>query len=202
MLSSGFHLPSMIARTNAIAAFRAPGHWTFASTLNCRCPSRNASGLRPPNPRYRFLQDNDYLYDDGDLVVPEVERSSFSSETAWEEMVAARSSWATLREEIADWDDKLEIYFDYLKSKLLVDLREGALQCSGVMIHASSFDEFGRRLKLTSSASPSENPRRSERQNGCPKIDWDKSILYGSQGSYCWVHFHVEPRWRELPGPS
>jgi hypothetical protein len=154
------------------------------------------AGISPhPNPGF----DERELWE---LRPLEFSREEFSD--ADRDQLISRLPWLLEEiKEVDDWNRKLDIYLEYFKSRIFVDLREGKIDSSGVKLKGSSWEEI---LKAMD-----DNHTRLEKQDRVPigpaewilsKIDWRKSVLYGEEFSYCWINFNVAQMFCVYPVPD
>jgi hypothetical protein len=164
-----------------------------------------------PNPRYRALLENGDVFDRDSLERVEnyidQQLSALSpeefSEADREELTARRREIRKELNEVDDWDKDFDTYLEYFKSEVFVDLREGRLDGFGAKLKGSSWEDIQKAIDEGDAYPREQVHLRIGQGEWIPsKIDWDKSILYGKEFSYCWVNIHVDQMFSLYPVPD
>jgi hypothetical protein len=151
-----------------------------------------------PNPHYRAQVENRDVFDKEDLRIADAHIDRLSnfrreelSDIDQEELITHRREILTELKEVEDWNKELDTYLEYFKSRVFVDLREGRIDGIGVKLKGSSWEEI-RKAVDESERYLQEQDHIGQGEWILSKIDWDRSILYGKEFSYCWLNFHVD----------
>jgi hypothetical protein len=118
-------------------------------------------------------------------------------------LVSQRQNALAEVREIEEWDREFEQYLEYYKSKLFVDLRDGRLSCAGISL--SAIDAAGVNKLIEENDLQLEQMEFSaiiQKEWIYSKIDWENSVLYGSECSYCWVRVDVKSMLTTYPLPE
>jgi hypothetical protein len=155
----------------------------------------------PPNPRYTALIEERVAVDAKSLKEMEeyIERLSGVDR---EDLAARRQEALTQVKEIEKWDREFREVTEYYKSKIYVDLRDGKL-IGGIKLVGTNSSEIDDVVeKNDTRLEELEFLQIDQREWVYSKIDWENSIVFGVEYSYCWVRFEVESMLSTYPIPE
>jgi hypothetical protein len=154
-----------------------------------------------PNPRYKaFIEERVAL--DAKFLKRMEEFIEALSDLDREDLVFQRQNALAEVREIEDWDREFAQYLEYYKSKLFVDLRDGRINCTGISLNATDEAAVSKLNENDLRLEEMEFSAISQKQWIYSKIDWENSILYGSECSYCWVRVDVKSMLTTYPLPE
>lgn len=155
-----------------------------------------------PNPRYRAFIEERVAIDAKHLKRMEEFIETLSGLDR-EDLVSQRQNALVEVREIEEWDREFGQYLEYYKSKLFLDLRDGRIGCSGIALKAVGEEGLNKLseendLKLEQM----EFSTIGQKEWSYSKIDWENSVLYCSECSYCWVRVDVKSMLTTYPLPD
>jgi len=163
--------------------------WTIASPVSYS--ERELAGLRP-NPRYtafiegRGADDAKFLANMKDYI-----EALFGTDREY--LVARRQEALAELKDIGEWDTDFNIFLEYFKSKIFFDLRDGKIITEGIKLNGTNTEASDANIKKDNIVLEELGFFSiDQRQWVYSKIDWENSILYGTESSYCWIRFEVE----------
>jgi hypothetical protein len=156
----------------------------------------------PPNPRYTALIEEKVVFD-AKLLKQMEEYIERLSGLDLEDLVARRQEALTQVEEIGKWDHTFLEFLEYFKSKIYVDLYEGKLIGTGIKLAATNTSQIDHVIEKNDiRLEELEFSQIGQREWMYSRIDWDNSVLFGAEFSYCWVRFEVESMLSTYPLPE